>query len=74
MKNCLSDEGYQLEQVSDRHLRVTDNTPWPHDLIYGYLYAIVRQFKPDDSTPSITHIYLNPNNPDADGAVYDITW
>lgn len=74
LRNCFPDEGYHIEEISERHLRVTDNTPWPHDLIYGYFYAIARRFKPNGSDSKVTRTYLNPNDPDSDGAVYDIEW
>jgi len=74
LRNSMPDEGYHIEQVSDRHLRITDNTPWPHDLIFGYFYAIARRFKPEGSTQNVTRTYLNPVHPDEDGALYDIEW
>lgn len=73
MRNVES-ERYEIEQLSDQCIRVTETTAFPHDLIYGYLYGICRRFAPAGTKFHLQRTYLNPEDPDADGAVYDITW
>jgi hypothetical protein len=65
---------YEFEEVGPRHFRMTDNTFYPHDMIYGVIYGTVKRFKPAGSYPTITRTYFNEADPDADGAVYDIKW
>lgn len=67
-------ERYTIVEEDDRHIRVTETTAFPHDLIYGYFYGICRRFAPAGARFHIKRTYLNPENPDADGAIYDITW
>lgn len=35
---------YVMVQVSDNHVKITSNTPYPDDMIYGYIYGICRRF------------------------------
>lgn len=65
---------FQIVQHAENRIEVTDNTPYPHDVVYGYLYSICRRYLPKGSTFSIKRTYLNTDNPDADGARYHITW
>ncbi|MGF1507327.1 MAG: hypothetical protein ACFB51_19705 [Anaerolineae bacterium] len=66
--------GYEIESLGDGHARVTEYTPFPHDMIYGYMYAIANTFSGEGRSPTVVRTYLNEDDPDSDGAVYDITW
>lgn len=37
---------YQIEQVGEKHIKYTTNTPYPDDMIYGYIYGVARRFLP----------------------------
>jgi hypothetical protein len=65
---------YQVATPGERHLRLIDRTPFPHDVVYGSVYGMVRRTAPPGSAPVIKRAYLNPLRPDSDGAIYDITW
>ncbi|MGF1507328.1 MAG: hypothetical protein GYB64_05590 [Chloroflexi bacterium] len=65
---------YRIETVEEGHARVIDYTPFPHDLIYGYMYAIANTFSGEGRSPTVVRTYLNEDDPDSDGAVYDIQW
>jgi hypothetical protein len=75
MRNDPSAEAwYQFASVEDRHIRFIERTPFPHDLIYGYIYGTARRLAPEGTRPIVQRTYLNEADPDADGAIYDITW
>jgi hypothetical protein len=68
------DIGCQVEQVAPRNVRLIDYSPYPHDLVYGFLYGLVKRFKPDGAFLVVTRTFANRTQPDADIAIYDITW
>lgn len=37
---------YIIEQVGEKHLKYTTNTPYPDDMIYGYIYGVAKRFLP----------------------------
>jgi len=43
-------------------------------MIYGLVYGLVKRYAPPDCEWNVDRTYMNPNDPDADGAIYDITW
>ncbi len=65
---------YQIERIGDRHIRLIDQSPFPHDLLYGYVYGVSRRLAPEGTRPTVRRTFMNEADPDADGAVYDITW
>lgn len=74
VRNYPADEGYVIEHLSDHHVRVYEYLPYPHDIMYGYIYGLARRFAPKGSDLSVIRTYLVPENPDDGGACYDITW
>jgi len=36
--------GYTVTQLADQAIRYTENTVWPDDMIYGYLYGAAKRF------------------------------
>lgn len=34
------------EKISDKHYKITTNTPYPDDVFYGVMYGYVRRFRP----------------------------
>ncbi len=67
-------EEYEIEVISDNHLRVRDNNPYPHDMVFGYLHTLSNRFRLEGTYPTIKREYDVPDNPDDGGAIYDITW
>ncbi|GIK65125.1 MAG: hypothetical protein BroJett018_29190 [Chloroflexota bacterium] len=74
LQNVPSEMNYQDIQVEPKRLSFIDNTVFPHDLIYGYVFGIARRFKVPGTHPTVERTYLNKENPDAAGARYLITW
>ncbi len=35
---------YTVRQVADRHIEFVENTVWPDDMIYGYLYGAAQRY------------------------------
>ncbi len=61
---------YEIKVISPDEIQIVDHTHFPHDLIYGYMFAIAKRFAPKGKHIIVTREYLNPENPDADGAIY----
>jgi len=67
-------EGYEITALDYNKYEVIDHTALPHDLIYGFLYGILRRFAPNSTKRVLKRTYLNPTNPNADSARYEIEW
>ena len=65
---------YEITQVADNHIHLVERTPFPHDLIYGYIYGIAKRLKFKGTTPIVYRTYMNEADPNSDGAFYDIKW
>lgn len=74
VKNISEREGYEIQRVSNDHIRVIDLNPFPHDTVYGFIWGIANRFKEVNTHPTVVRTYKNEADPDSDGAVYDITW
>lgn len=73
VRNYEAGTEYQIETLSDTEVRITDHTAFPHDLVYGYMYAIATRFAPEGDHITVVRTYINEDDPDADGAVYTFT-
>lgn len=73
VRNYEAGTEYQIETLSATEVRVTDHTPFPHDLVYGYMYAIARRFAPEGEHITVIRTFINDDEPDAAGAVYTFT-
>ena len=72
-RNLSEGEGCDVEQVSERHIQVTNTTPYPDDLIYGYVYGLVQRYHPSNTTPTLS--YRDPSKIDSDdNTIIDIKW
>lgn len=67
-------EFYNVKVIEQRRLQIRDNNPYPHDMVFGYIYTLVNRFLPEGTVASIKRIYDNPDNPNTGGATYDVTW
>jgi len=65
---------FEFDLVEDRHIRLIERTPFPHDALYGFIYGIARRLSPEGTRAIVRRTYLNEADPDADGGIYDITW
>lgn len=72
--NVPPEHGYHSLSVEENRVTFVDHTPFPHDMVYGYVYGLARRFSPEDVVPIVERTYLNPDEPDSDGAFYEITW
>lgn len=67
--------GFAVSQPGERHIRLTDRSPIPHPFVNGLIQSIAFRFRPDPtSLPTFERVFLNADDPDADGAIYNITW
>jgi hypothetical protein len=65
---------FEFISSDERHVRLIERTPSPHDAMYGLIYGIVKRLAPPGARPIVKRTFLNEADPDADGALYDITW
>lgn len=72
LRNVPEEEGYQVQKVEDNHYIVFHNTPNPEDAIYGFLWGLVRRFRPGNTNFTVKKIE-NPS-PDTSRSAYDIRW
>lgn len=73
-RNTAPEDIYTIIASEPGHIRLIDGTPYPHDVVYGFIYAMTRRFCPKDHSFRVERAYLNPEQPDAAGAIYDIHW
>jgi len=66
-----TERGWVTEFVGERHAVITAENPYPDDLCYGLLWALVRRFAPKGSTFEVSARLLT--NPDAP-IVFDVSW
>lgn len=73
IRNAADGEGYEINRISERHIQIIDRNPFPHDTVYGFIWGIAKRFRThQDKFPSINRTFLNPDDPNADGAIYDV--
>lgn len=65
---------FEIDEVGDRYIRFIERTPFPHDLLYGYIFGVARRLAPPGARAIVKRTYMNEADPDADGGIYDITW
>ena len=74
IRNVPKTEGYEVIEVSPKHIQVVDENPFPHDTVYGFIWGVARRFREGNEAATVTRKYINELNPDDNGAIYDVTW
>ncbi|MEM6282454.1 MAG: hypothetical protein AAF787_09705 [Chloroflexota bacterium] len=74
VRNAAPGEGYEVEQIDPRHIRVRDNNPFPHDVVYGFIWGLAQRFCPEGAYAVVVREYEDEQHPDAAGATYHVTW
>ena len=73
IRNVPQTEGYEVNLISPNHIQVKDLNPFPHPTVYGFIWGIAKRFRSSkDILPVIQQHFNNPDDPDSDGALYDI--
>ena len=73
VRNVPTEEGFRIVESRPGYALVVANTPWPDDLVYGYLWATVRRYKPANANFTVKEV--KNQQPDVNpGVAYDITW
>ncbi len=67
--------GYQVKRLSANSIRYTENTLWPDDMIYGYLYGAAQRYL-DKSMRFTLQIVNNTTRQDMGGSetILDLSW
>ncbi len=74
VRNVPEGDGYSDYHFDDRRITFREDTTFPHDVMYGYIYGLVQRYKKPGESPVVRRTYLNPDDPDAAGAIYEITY
>ncbi len=73
LKNVPDYDGYHSLVIKDNKVSFIEQTSFPHDVMYGYIYGLANRYKPEDKVAIVEREFLDPDNPDADGAKYTVT-
>lgn len=74
LRNIPEHDRYRDLVIEDRRITVVEQTSFAHDIMYGYIYGLANRFRPEGTSPVIKRTYLDEADPDADGALYEVTW
>jgi hypothetical protein len=74
LKNVPEGDGYSDYHFDAHRITFRENTTFPHDLMYGYIYGLVQRYKKNGESPVVRRTFLNEADPDAAGAIYEITY
>ncbi|MFN7209415.1 MAG: hypothetical protein ACK4P1_03350 [Aggregatilineales bacterium] len=74
LRNVPEGDGYSDYHFDEHRITFRENTTFPHDPMYGYIYGLVQRYKKPGESPVVRRTYLNEADPDADGAIYEITY
>lgn len=72
-KNQADDDVIQAEFVGDNHIQVINGSPHSDEMIYGYIYSLIRRFAPQGTRPKVAFEDIHSIDSDAD-TVFNITW
>lgn len=60
---------YEVQILGDHHIQVTNHSPYPNDTLYGFIWEIVKRFKPPEG-----HFTMRVVDRRAEDATFDIRW
>ena len=63
-RNKAVDDRIIVTEVNPNLIQVVNATPYPDDLIYGYVYSIVYRFASSDHRPNVQYADINLVNSD----------
>ena len=64
------DTGYEVRKVDEKTYEILDTNPYLFHVNYGYIWGILRRFLKTDF--SLTHEYLNPENPEMGAILFKV--
>lgn len=73
IRNIPQAEGYETRQLTNIHIQIKDLNPFPHYTVYGFILGIAKRFRTLKAPSTvINRTFFNQEEPDADGALYDV--
>jgi hypothetical protein len=72
VRNGVEGEGFPVKILGKGHAHVTNNTPYPDDAFYGYLWGLVRRFVLPGRSFTVRSLAADGN--DEASTVFDVTW
>lgn len=70
-RNVPEEEGLFIEELDENHYMLYDNTPFPSELGYGYIWSIVSRFAPSEDSFLVQQVE-NPNPDEHPGRAYEV--
>ncbi|MEM6281147.1 MAG: hypothetical protein AAF787_03060 [Chloroflexota bacterium] len=65
-RNLAETDRVIVNHVSDEHIEVINATPNSDDVLYGYIYAIIRRFKPEGKRLIVEYADIDRRDSDDD--------
>ena len=72
-RNIPEEEGATIVENRPGYMLLVQNVPFPADMIYGYLWALTRRYRPATAKFAVKKID-NPNPDQNPGMAFEITW
>ncbi|MEM6284734.1 MAG: hypothetical protein AAF787_21270 [Chloroflexota bacterium] len=74
LQNVPEHDGYHSLKIEDKQVTFVEQTAFPHDVMYGYIYGLSKRYAEEGTVPIVEREYLNDDDPDSDGAHYTVSW
>jgi hypothetical protein len=65
-RNHPPEEGIFVRKISDQHYQIINATPHSDEMIFGYVYALVKRFTPKSRHPRVSFDSSTPIDGDGD--------
>jgi hypothetical protein len=74
VRNGVEGEGFPVKMLGKGHAHVTNNTPYPDDAFYGYLWGLVRRFVIPGRSFSVRPLASSNGNNSDESTVFEVRW
>ncbi|MGB1288199.1 MAG: hypothetical protein ACPG7F_16800, partial [Aggregatilineales bacterium] len=65
-RNQGEDDRFYARIIDKHHIEMINASPHSDDMIYGYIYSLVRRFAPEGSRPIVQYADINKRDSDED--------
>lgn len=72
-RNISDEDRFSARRTSDYSFEIINSSPYPDDLVYGYVYSLMTRFCPAGTYPVLQ--YQNPQKVNSDTSMaFELTW
>lgn len=72
-RNISDEDRFSARRTGDYSFEIINDSPYPDDLVYGYVYSLMTRFCPAGTYPVLR--YLDPHKINSDTSmVFELTW